>query len=154
MDGVRWFDDWVVLDSFDGGSLLQRILFGFVDLPLVSRRYFLMARRICLALRPFIWFFAGWFWRDGSCCVDPPAVMASALDWRFAFYFLLPLGWRVCRWFGATDLVVPPAAREFVCWARRPRGVPPSPRVNCISARSNTIVSQRHPFGIRRLPVN
>ena len=146
---IRWSDDWILM--------AVRCCNGFVWLwwPSVGiSPVFLMARRICLALRPSVWFFAGWFWRDGSCCVDPPAVMASALDWRFAFYFLLPLGWRVCRWFGATDLVVPPAAREFVCWARRPRGVPPSPRVNCISARSNTIVSQRHPFGIRRLPVN
>ena len=70
--------------------------------------------------------------------LDPSAVMASALGilWRLAS-MCCPLVMARRPWFGATDLDGPPAAREVICWARRPRGVLPTPRTNRISARLN-----------------
>ena len=71
---IRWSDDWILM--------AVRCCNGFVWLwwPSVGiSPVFLMARRICLALRPSVWFFAGWFWRNGSFCIDPPVVMASVL---------------------------------------------------------------------------
>ena len=49
-------------------------------------------------------------------------------------------------WFGVTDLDAPPAAWEVICWARRPHGVLPTPRITRISA-SLIGELQRHPIG-------
>ena len=60
---------------------------------------------------------------------DPPAVMASALENVGFCLDFLPFSMARRPWFDATDLVVPPAAWEDVCGARRPRGVLPLPRI-------------------------
>ena len=88
----------------------------------------------------------GWLIGVTDCfVVDPPAAKASALvyPWCFVFLFVATAWMARLPCFGATDLVVPTAAREYVCWARRPRGVPPSPRIASISVRLNTNLKNR-----------